>query len=228
MDRAGHDNDSRTLRVDDAPSAVYDEKKSAPASLSSGETIENAGRGVAATGHEDAQEKGQQLTQDDDEIEDGREQPLEPVKSKQPSVNNTSSIPNGGLMAWLQVMGAFFLFFNSWYASDFLFPARAPLCFCPRIPLYAPIRYTGLWVVHMKKCANADHQTGASSTPLDPTRPTMRPTSSHPRAPRQSPGSAASRPSSCSSSAPSLVPSTTRVTSAPSFWAAPSCWSWAR
>ncbi|PSN67532.1 MFS general substrate transporter [Corynespora cassiicola Philippines] len=114
MDRAGHDNDSRTLRVDDAPSAVYDEKKSAPASLSSGETIENAGRGVAATGHEDAQEKGQQLTQDDDEIEDGREQPLEPVKSKQPSVNNTSSIPNGGLMAWLQVMGAFFLFFNSW------------------------------------------------------------------------------------------------------------------
>lgn len=35
-------------------------------------------------------------------------------KSHTHSVNNVASIPNGGLRAWLQVLGAFFLFFNSW------------------------------------------------------------------------------------------------------------------
>lgn len=51
--------------------------------------------------------------------------PLEPLdggavekqitaKSANPSVNNIKAIPNGGLTAWLQVLGAFFLFFNSW------------------------------------------------------------------------------------------------------------------
>ena len=30
------------------------------------------------------------------------------------SVNNVSSIPNGGLRAWLQVLGVFFIFFNTW------------------------------------------------------------------------------------------------------------------
>ena len=29
------------------------------------------------------------------------------------------SPPNGGLLAWLQLAGSFFLFFNSWYASAF-------------------------------------------------------------------------------------------------------------
>jgi hypothetical protein len=33
------------------------------------------------------------------------------------SVNNISAIPNGGTTAWLQVLGAFFLFFNSWGIS---------------------------------------------------------------------------------------------------------------
>ena len=33
------------------------------------------------------------------------------------SVQNTSSIPNGGLKAWLQVVAAFFIFFNTWYAT---------------------------------------------------------------------------------------------------------------
>jgi hypothetical protein len=33
------------------------------------------------------------------------------------SVNNVSAIPNGGMTAWLQVLGAFFLFFNSWGIS---------------------------------------------------------------------------------------------------------------
>ena len=38
-------------------------------------------------------------------------------KSAAPSVNNIKSVPNGGTAAWLQVLGAFFLFFNSWYAA---------------------------------------------------------------------------------------------------------------
>jgi hypothetical protein len=43
--------------------------------------------------------------------------PLEPSKSR-PSINNAAAMPNGGLTAWLQVLGAFFLFFNSWYVLD--------------------------------------------------------------------------------------------------------------
>jgi hypothetical protein len=38
---------------------------------------------------------------------------LEKVKSKH-SVRDAGSIPNGGLWAWLQVLGSFFLLFNSW------------------------------------------------------------------------------------------------------------------
>lgn len=39
-----------------------------------------------------------------------------------PSVHSLRAIPNGGLQAWLQVLGSFFLFFNSWgeYMIDFL------------------------------------------------------------------------------------------------------------
>lgn len=39
---------------------------------------------------------------------------LEKVASSKPSVNNIRSVPNGGLTAWLQVLGSFFLFFNTW------------------------------------------------------------------------------------------------------------------
>ncbi|KMU75800.1 hypothetical protein CISG_05197 [Coccidioides immitis RMSCC 3703] len=38
---------------------------------------------------------------------------IDPGKEKA-SVNNVSSVPNGGTRAWLQVLGAHFLFFNSW------------------------------------------------------------------------------------------------------------------
>lgn len=35
--------------------------------------------------------------------------------SKQAAASNgTDTIPNGGLQAWLQVLGAFFLWFNAW------------------------------------------------------------------------------------------------------------------
>ncbi|OCK86333.1 MFS general substrate transporter [Lepidopterella palustris CBS 459.81] len=52
----------------------------------------------------------------DDELEPGPEDgpELEPVTTKAHSVNHIGSIPNGGLRAWLQVAGSFFLFFNSW------------------------------------------------------------------------------------------------------------------
>ncbi|TKA32032.1 hypothetical protein B0A50_01278 [Salinomyces thailandicus] len=40
--------------------------------------------------------------------------PLGPVVSAKPSVTNVKSVPNGGLTAWLQVVGAFFLFWNTW------------------------------------------------------------------------------------------------------------------
>lgn len=39
--------------------------------------------------------------------------PLTNVESK-PSVNNIRSVPNGGAKAWLQVLGVFFVFFNTW------------------------------------------------------------------------------------------------------------------
>lgn len=35
------------------------------------------------------------------------------------SVNNVAAIPNGGTKAWLQVLGAFTLFFNSWGISKY-------------------------------------------------------------------------------------------------------------
>ncbi|KIW08340.1 uncharacterized protein PV09_01258 [Verruconis gallopava] len=35
-------------------------------------------------------------------------------KTTRISVNNLASIPNGGFRAWMQVMGSFFIFYNSW------------------------------------------------------------------------------------------------------------------
>ena len=54
----------------------------------------------------------------DKDDEDTDESRLEPDRSSQPSVNDASKIPNGGLWAWLQVLGAFFLLFNSWGVSN--------------------------------------------------------------------------------------------------------------
>ena len=34
--------------------------------------------------------------------------------SSKPSVNDIRSVPNGGLKAWLQVLGSFFVYFNTW------------------------------------------------------------------------------------------------------------------
>jgi hypothetical protein len=39
--------------------------------------------------------------------------PLESATSKR-SISTQSSIPDGGTVAWLQVLAGFFMFFNSW------------------------------------------------------------------------------------------------------------------
>lgn len=71
--------------------------------------------------HGRTQEKEQQVT-DEDQVDSEQQgitnvgEKLEPSKSR-PSINNAAAIPDGGLTAWLQVLGAFFLFFNTWYVS---------------------------------------------------------------------------------------------------------------
>lgn len=58
---------------------------------------------------------------DAEQIDGGAVEKTATGKSANPSVNNVKAIPNGGLRAWLQVLGAFFLFFNSWFvwSTDF-------------------------------------------------------------------------------------------------------------
>lgn len=65
---------------------------------------------------EQVQEKAH-VTQDDRIAEEEKTsedgEGLKKVKSKH-SVRDVGSIPNGGMWAWLQVLGGFFLLFNSW------------------------------------------------------------------------------------------------------------------
>ncbi|KAK1077661.1 hypothetical protein LTR48_008702, partial [Friedmanniomyces endolithicus] len=39
---------------------------------------------------------------------------LEKTTSAKPSLTNIRFVPNGGLRAWLQVLGSFFIYFNAW------------------------------------------------------------------------------------------------------------------
>lgn len=97
-------------RAADGNSTLYDDKsqgKSASATISIHSSQQQE------PSQDVVQEKEQQAT---DESEQAGA-PLEPSKSR-PSINNAAAIPNGGLTAWLQVVGAFFLFFNSWYVSE--------------------------------------------------------------------------------------------------------------
>lgn len=108
MDRAANDE----WRTSDVPSTAYDEKKEARSSLSSRESVRSERQNA-----EVVQEKEEEAEVEEGQVEQEQGQELEPVKSKQPSVNHAASIPDGGLWAWLQVLGAFFLFFNSWCVS---------------------------------------------------------------------------------------------------------------
>ena len=59
------------------------------------------------TGYDDTEKQAAQTTDEPDGAS------LANVSSK-PSVNNIKSVPNGGTKAWLQVLGVFFVFFNTW------------------------------------------------------------------------------------------------------------------
>jgi MFS family permease len=83
-------------------STVYYDKSSQRPSISSAKSVEN---GLIPRAHQ---------VQDFDRVTEKDGTVLEPVQSRHPSVRDASSIPNGGLWAWLQVLGSFFLLFNSW------------------------------------------------------------------------------------------------------------------
>jgi MFS family permease len=83
-------------------STVYYDKSSQQPSISSAKSVEN---GLIPRAHQ---------VQDFDRVTEKDGTVLEPVQSRHPSVRDASSIPNGGLWAWLQVLGSFFLLFNSW------------------------------------------------------------------------------------------------------------------
>ncbi|KAJ4334815.1 hypothetical protein N0V95_009073 [Ascochyta clinopodiicola] len=103
----------------DPAQATYDEKTTEDLAhttpLSSQQSKHSLDIDVAPV--EEVQEKAY-VTQEDriaeDEGPEGAEsESLKQVKSKN-SVRDVGSIPNGGLWAWLQVLGGFFLLFNSW------------------------------------------------------------------------------------------------------------------
>jgi hypothetical protein len=48
-----------------------------------------------------------------EDVEKATAAPVE-KKNTKISVNNIASIPNGGIRAWMQVLGSFFIFFNTW------------------------------------------------------------------------------------------------------------------
>lgn len=85
------------------PSTNFDEKPNQQPSLTSSESLQS----IDAVAVNQPQEK-------DHVTENSGGAPLEPVRSAHPSVRDPSAIPNGGLWAWLQVLGGFFLLFNTW------------------------------------------------------------------------------------------------------------------
>ncbi|KAF2687120.1 MFS general substrate transporter [Lentithecium fluviatile CBS 122367] len=95
---------------------MYDAKRDAPSSTSlSSDSIRSQDRPLE--NGDEVKEKGQDVAKTDEGgVEEGvtrkEEQKLTLQRSK--SVTNAASIPDGGLWAWLQVLGGFFLLFNSW------------------------------------------------------------------------------------------------------------------
>lgn len=86
------------------PSTTLDEKPTQQPSLASSDSLQST-QVLAAD----------QLQEKDPYVADSSgSAPLEPVRSAHPSVRDPSAIPDGGLWAWLQVLGSFFLLVNSW------------------------------------------------------------------------------------------------------------------
>lgn len=116
MDRA--ENLNEKSRAPDIPPTSYDDK---PTTIyeSSRDSIRSRGLNDESLKEEYVDQKktdGEKTDQADEE--QANEGDVERVVSKQPSVNNAAAIPNGGFWAWMQVLGSFFLFFNSWYAAS--------------------------------------------------------------------------------------------------------------
>jgi MFS family permease len=88
--------------------STFNEKPSQQPSLSSG----NSTRDSISPAKKQNSEKDAHVTASGFNKDDGTT--LEPVRSAHTSVRDASKIPNGGLWAWLQVLGGFFLLFNSW------------------------------------------------------------------------------------------------------------------
>jgi hypothetical protein len=91
--------------------APFDEKRDAPSSLES-DSIQSQDR--RAKGTEIAQPNE---TTDAEEAAGTSKEGEKLALQRSKSVTNAASIPDGGLVAWLQVLGAFFLLFNSWYVT---------------------------------------------------------------------------------------------------------------
>ncbi|KAL5114458.1 hypothetical protein ACEQ8H_007655 [Pleosporales sp. CAS-2024a] len=81
---------------------TFDEKPSQKPSLLSSNSTESGQTPGASHLKPDAP-----VTEEDGTV-------LEPVQLRHPSVKDASAIPDGGFWAWMQVVGSFFLAFNSW------------------------------------------------------------------------------------------------------------------
>jgi hypothetical protein len=101
-----------------AVQATYDEKITQDSTQTSPLSSQKSNGSLAIRDApvEEVREKAH-VTQDDRIVEEEKGtddgSALKKVKSKH-SVRDAGSIPNGGLWAWLQVLGGFFLLFNSW------------------------------------------------------------------------------------------------------------------
>jgi hypothetical protein len=86
----------------DGHSIAFDEKSSQQPSLASWNSAHSEDR----VANQRQKEEGHVTKTDADGTE--------PAEARHPNVQDASEIPNGGLWAWLQVLGGFFLLFNSW------------------------------------------------------------------------------------------------------------------
>jgi hypothetical protein len=193
MDRAGYD-ERAAVTPPHVLAAPLDEKRDAPSSMSS-DSIRSEERRHGAEAGVNQDEKAHEVTEGDSRDVDAEavsaEDKLSLQRSK--SVTNAASIPDGGLWAWLQVLGAFFLLFNSWYVTHLSFDLS-----------------------HLGRLVSADFltHTGALLTPSAPIKPTTKLIFYNLLIPRLYPGSAPYKPSSSSSWAALPALSTTRAISA--------------
>lgn len=92
--------------------APFEEKQSRTSSISSN-SIRSQDRAQDSENGVKEDEKAQDLPKDEAAVEAGGNEDQQ-LALNRPSVTNADSIPNGGMRAWLQVLGGFFLLFNSW------------------------------------------------------------------------------------------------------------------